>query len=118
VYALAINRFQQPDAGTARDRRRYYLAVGLMLWVAWMTLTAAGVLLGGVLPTALPLDLAAPLTFLLLLLPTLTSRPACAAAVTGGLVAVAASGLPLGLGLLAGAAAGIAAGGLAEGRRG
>ena len=87
-----------------------------------MTLTAAGVLLGhvlrgGVLPTALPLDLAAPLTFLLLLLPMLTSRPAYAAATTGGLVALAASGLPLGLGLLAGAAAGITAGRLLETRR-
>ena len=48
----------------------------------------------------------------------LTARPAYAAAVTGGLVALAASGLPLGLGLLAGAAAGIAAGRLLEGRHG
>jgi hypothetical protein len=46
----------------------------------------------------------------------LTSRPAYAAAVTGGTVAVAASGLPLGLGLLAGAAAGIAVGGWWGGR--
>jgi predicted branched-subunit amino acid permease len=118
VYALAINRFQAPDGGgSARDRRRYYLAVGLTLWTAWMTLTAAGVLLGGVLPRSLPLDLAAPLTFLLLLLPMLTSRPAYAAATTGGLIALAASGLPLGLGLLAGAAAGITAGRLLETRR-
>ena len=118
VYALAINRFQGPDGGTARDRWRYYLAVGLVLWTAWMMLTVAGVLLGGVLPTSLPLDLAAPLTFLLLLLPLLTSRAAYAAAATGGLVAVAASGLPLGLCLLAGAAAGIAAGRLLGGRHG
>jgi predicted branched-subunit amino acid permease len=118
VYALAINRFTGPAAGTARDRLRYYLAVGLVLWTAWMVLTAAGVLLGGVLPTGLRLDLAAPLTFLLLLLPLLTSRPAYAAAAAGGLVAVAASSLPWGLGLLAGAAAGIAVGAIVGGRRG
>ena len=115
---MAVNRYQGPDSGTARDRLRYYLAVGLILWTAWMALTAAGVLLGGVLPTSLPLDLAAPLTFLLLLLPMLTSRPAYAAAATGGLVAVVTSGLPWGLGLLAGAAAGIAVGGYLAGRRG
>jgi len=118
VYALAVNRFQGPDNGAARDRLRYYLAVGLILWTAWMALTAAGVLLGGALPTSLPLDRIAPLTFLLLLLPMLTSRPAYAAAATGGLVAVVTSGLPLGLGLLAGAAAGIAVGGYLAGRRG
>jgi predicted branched-subunit amino acid permease len=111
VYALAITRFAGPDADTPRDRLRYYLGVGLTMWVAWMGLTGAGVLLGGVLPDSLRLDLAAPLTFLLLLLPMLTSRPAYAAAATGGIVAVATSGLPLGLGLLAGAAAGIAVGG-------
>jgi len=56
----------------------------------------AGVLLAGVLPTSLHLELAAPLTFLLLLLPLLTHRASYGAAVTGGLVAVAASGLPSG----------------------
>ena len=116
VYALAITRFTGPDAGSPRERSRYYLTVGVVFWIAWMGLTGAGVLLGGVLPASLRLDLAAPLTFLLLLLPMLTSRPAYAAAATGGTVAVAASGLPLGLGLLAGAAAGIAVGGYLGGR--
>ena len=116
VYALAITRFTGADADGPRERLRYYVAVGLVMWPAWMGLTGAGVLLGGVLPTSLRLDLAAPLTFLLLLLPMLTSRPAYAAAATGGAVAVAASGLPLGLGLLAGAAAGIAVGGWLGGR--
>ena len=52
------------------------------------------------------------------LLDTGTSRPAYAAAATGGFVAVVASGLPLELGLLAGAAAGIAVGGYLAGRHG
>jgi len=47
VYALAASRFQEPDSGTARDRLRYYLAVGIILWTAWMALTAAGMLPGG-----------------------------------------------------------------------
>jgi branched chain amino acid efflux pump len=118
VYALALGRFSRPDGGgRARDRLAYYLSVGLTLWVAWLLLTAAGALLAGMLPAALPLDLAAPLSFLLLLLPMLTSRPAYVAAALGGTVAVTASGLPLGLGLVAGAAAGVGAGALAAGAR-
>jgi predicted branched-subunit amino acid permease len=117
VYALALGRFGRPDGGgEARDRLAYYLAVGLTLWTAWQLITGAGVLLAGVLPASLRLELAAPLTFLLLLLPMLTSRAAYAAAGVGAAVAVAASGLPLGLGLLAGAAAGMTAGTLVGGR--
>jgi predicted branched-subunit amino acid permease len=111
VYALAIARFERADhGGSARDRFRYYLSSGLVIWSAWMALTGAGVLLAGVLPDSLHLELAAPLTFLLLLLPMLTSKAAYCAAAAGGLAAVAASGLPLGLGLLVGAGAGIAVG--------
>ena len=57
VYALANNRFHGPHRGSARDRWRYHLTVGLTLWTAWLTLTAAGVLLGRVLPTSLPTSL-------------------------------------------------------------
>ena len=119
VYALAVARFEQADkGGSGRDRFRYYLTTGVLLWTTWMVLTGAGALLAGVLPETLHLELAAPLTFLLLLLPLLTTPAAYRAAVTGGLVAVAASGLPLGMGLLVGAGAGIAVGGLLRVRRG
>jgi predicted branched-subunit amino acid permease len=118
VYALALARFRRPDGGgEARDRLAYYLAVGLTLWTAWQLLTATGVVLAGVLPPWLRLELAAPLTFLLLLLPMLTTRATYAAAVVGAAVAMAASGLPLGLGLLAGAIAGAGAGSMVASRR-
>jgi predicted branched-subunit amino acid permease len=118
VYALTAARFSRPDGGgSARHRLLYYLGVGGALWTAWLAMTGAGVLLAGVLPTSLHLELAAPLTFLLLLLPMLTNRATYGAAVTGGIVAVAASGLPLGLGLLVGAGAGIAVGATLAGRR-
>ncbi len=111
VYALAMNRYSDPHRrGDARERRVYYTTVGLVLWTTWQLTTGAGVLLARVLPSSLRLEFAAPLTFLLLLLPMLASRAAYAAAATGGAVAMAAHGLPLGLGLLTGAAAGIVAG--------
>lgn len=111
VYALVMGRFTGPDDdGDPVGRWRYYFGAGLTLWAGWLAITGAGVALGGVLPATLHLELAAPLTFLVLLLPMLTDRAARAAAATGGLVALLASGLPLGLGLLCGAAAGVVAG--------
>lgn len=104
--AMAIGRFRRPDGGgDSGSRLAYYLTVGLTLWVAWQLITGAGVLLAGWLPPTVRLEPAAPLTFLLLLAPMLTSRAAVVAAGVGAAVAVAASGLPLGLGLLVGTAA-------------
>lgn len=119
VYVLAIARFGARDGGgRPRERLAYYLAIGITLWSAWLTLTAVGAAVAPTLPAGLRLDLAAGLTFLLLLLPMLTGRAAYAASAAGGVGALAASGLPLGLGLLCGAAAGITAGALmAAGRR-
>jgi predicted branched-subunit amino acid permease len=119
VYALAAHRYDGPDGGgSPRNRLAYYLGAGLTIWVGWQVLTGVGMAVGGALPAGLRLDLAAGLTFLLLLLPMLTDRATYAAAVVGGTVAVVASGLPLGLGLLSGAVAGIAAGALLRGRHG
>jgi predicted branched-subunit amino acid permease len=111
MFALAEARFGDDDPPRARaSSRAYYFAASWTCWTGWLLLTASGVLLGDVLPAALPLDVAAALTFLLLLLPTLDGAAARTAAVVGGLVAALATGLPLGLGLLLGAATGVAAG--------
>jgi hypothetical protein len=62
-----------PALGPGRGRGTglgCYLGVVLTCFLAWQLLTGAGALLAGVLPAQLPLEMAAPLTFLLLLLPT------------------------------------------------
>lgn len=108
VYSFAAVRFPQlPDT---RARMRYWLALGLTIWAAWTAMTAAGIVLGARLPDTVDLSLAVPLVFLALLVPTVVDRPTLAAATTGGLVTVAASGLPLHLGLLVGALSGVAVG--------
>jgi predicted branched-subunit amino acid permease len=108
VYTMAATRF--PELPDSSSRRRYYLAFGITLWVAWLTMTAGGIVVGGALPHSLPLDLAVPLTFVALLVPAVSDRPTLVAAIVGGAVAVGAHGLPLHLGLLAGAVAGFVAG--------
>jgi predicted branched-subunit amino acid permease len=114
VYALAIARFGSREDDDGRARLRYYLAMALTCWVGWITLTGAGGLLAGALPAALPLELAAPLTFLLLLVPTLKDLAGYAAAAVAGLVAVPAANLPLGLGLVLAAVVGVVAGATTE----
>ncbi len=109
VYALALGRFESRDDGP-RARQDYFFAMAFTCWVGWLSLTACGVLLAGALPEALPLEYAAPLTFLLLTLPTLKDRAGHAAAAVGGAVAVPSAHLPLGAGLVLATAAGIAAG--------
>jgi predicted branched-subunit amino acid permease len=76
-----------------------------------------GALVSDAVPESLPLDFAIPLVFLVLLVPTLVSRPAVVAAAVGGLAAVVASELGADeLSILVGALAGIAAGAVTEAR--
>jgi len=65
---------------------------------------------GDAVPEQVPLGFAVPLTFLCLLVPTVTDRPTVAAAVVGGVVALAAAPLPANLGMPLGAAAGVLVG--------
>lgn len=123
AYAVSITRWSgeavrageggpQPEL----DRRvPYYLGAAFTLWLNWQLCTILGVLIGSAVPDSLPLDFAVPLVFLVLLVPAITSRPAAVAAITGGLVALAADEAGAGhLGVLFGALGGIAAGAFAE----
>ena len=125
VYAVCILRWTaEADAeaagGPAPDRAQrwpYYLGAGLLLWASWQVSTIVGVLVGPTLPKSLPLDFAVPLVFLVLLVPTITTRPAGVAALVGGLAAVASEQAGVGhLSVLVGSLAGIAAGALVEAR--
>lgn len=108
VYAFSASRF--PELDNRHDRWRYYVALGVTLWLAWQTLTALGLLAAAWLPSAAQLQIAVPLVFVGLLVPTLTDRSSLAAAIVGGGAALVAQGLPLHLGLLVGASSGIVAG--------
>ena len=114
VYALAIGRFETRSDEGGESHRRYYITMAVTLWVAWITLTGLGGLLAGLLPAQLPLELAAPLTFLVLLLPTLKGRGTYVAGGAAGVVAVLATGMPLGLGMLLAAAVGVVVGAITE----
>jgi predicted branched-subunit amino acid permease len=109
---VAITHFQQP--GDRTHRHWYLLGAGLSLWVGWQASSAVGVLLGAQLGDAFGLSFVVSVTFIALVVPALLDRPTVAAALTGGVVAVAAGGLPYGLGLIVGAVAGITVGALLD----
>jgi predicted branched-subunit amino acid permease len=115
AYATSITRWSAGEE--PRRRLPFYFGGAVLLWIGWQLSVLTGALVSGAVPESLPLDFAIPLVFLVLLVPTLVSRPAVVAATVGGLAAVA--GAELGadeLSVLVGALSGIAAGALAEAR--
>lgn len=95
-------------------RQWYFLGGGNVVAVFWIMSAVGGVAAGAQVPASWQLEFAATLAILALLAPFVRSRPEFAAAIIGGGVALAASGLPMKLGLVCGAVAGIAGGVLAE----
>jgi predicted branched-subunit amino acid permease len=104
---------------TARDGlddpvrfRRYWLALGSLLALAWAGLIGVGMAAGPTVAVAGPALLFAPAAlFVSLLVPRLTGRPDLAAAATAAAAAsvlTATGAVPAGTGVLVGAAAGVA----------
>lgn len=112
AYATTITRYRQPDASP--HKHWFFLGSGLALWTAWQITTAIGVFVGTAVPDSWSLDFALPLTFLAILIPALKDRPAMAAALLAGVIAVIGFGWPYGTGLLTAMVAGMAAGFVAQ----
>ena len=94
--------------------RRYWLTIGAVLGAGWLASHVLGLVAGPVLPSRLPLGIAAPAVLVGLLVPHLKRRSGIAAAAVAGVVAATAANLPVGVGTLVGAVAGLAAATVAE----
>lgn len=114
AYAPTILRYER--TGITPYAHWFWLGAGLALWVTWQISTALGILLGAAIPESWSLDFALPLTFIAMIVPALRNRPAIAAALSAGAVAVLAIPLPYQLGLILAALVGIMVGTLLEGR--
>jgi predicted branched-subunit amino acid permease len=80
------------------------------LLTVWFAGNAAGVIFGSRIPDSWQLGFGVPLTFLAIVVPTLTTRPLVVTAVVAAAVTVLAAPVPYGANLLIGSLAGIAAG--------
>lgn len=115
AYAVTIIHYEQE--GITPTSNWYFLGAGFSLWFTWQVSTAFGIFLGAVIPANWPLDFALPLTFIALVVPALKDRPSLASALSAGVVALLANGLPYKLGLILAALVGITVGTLLEARR-
>jgi 4-azaleucine resistance transporter AzlC len=113
AYAPSVLKYE--ETGIKPFSHWFVLGAGFSLWFTWQVSTALGIFLGTAIPENWPLDFALPLTFIAMVVPALKNRPMIAAAVSAGVVAVLAYGLPFKLGLILAALTGIVIGTVLEG---
>ena len=133
AYAVSIVHFQEETPPTTSDDESfevnqkepaksqnlhwYLLGAGLALWSTWQLSTAAGILLGAIIPTSWSLDFTLALTFIALVVPYLRDKPSVLAALVSGFTAIIAFHSPYKLGILVAAMAGIMVGVFSEGTK-
>jgi 4-azaleucine resistance transporter AzlC len=115
AYAPTILHYEKE--GITPFTHWFFLGAGLSLWVTWQISTAFGIFLGAAIPESWSLDFALPLTFIAMVVPVLKNRPAIAAALSAGVVALLGYFLPYKLGLILAALVGILVGTVLEGRK-
>lgn len=110
-FAMFLSRF----ADAPRDQRGtteqvwFYLGMSAGGWIVWQVMSIIGIVLAAEVPAQWGLEFTAILALIAMTLPLIAGKPALVGAVTAGVIAVVAAGLPLKLGLLVAVVAGIAA---------
>lgn len=114
AFMIVVQRFGRRD--NSPYRHWFYLGAGLAMYVNWQLCTWVGIWAGQVIPNprAWGLEFALPLTFIGMLVPSLTSRPLVLAATAAGLSALALRGLPNQMGLIIAILVGVATGIISE----
>jgi len=113
TYAVAIAHYSG-ETELPPHHQWYFLGAGLTVCAGWQISSIIGVIIGAQIPASWSLEFTLPLTFIALTIPSLKDHPMIAAAVSAGVVAVLANGLPFKLGLMAAALTGIGVGLLLE----
>jgi len=108
AYAPSVVHYE--EKGITPFSHWFLFGAGLALWTNWQISTALGIFLGTAIPESWSLDFALPLTFIAMVVPVLKNRPAIAAALSAGVVALLAYSLPYRLGLILAALVGITVG--------
>lgn len=115
AYAPIISNYEEP--GEVAQKHWFFLGSGLCLWTSWQLSTAAGIILGAIVPESWSLDFTLSLTFIALVVPRLRDRASLTCALVAGGAALVGFCLPYKLGILAASMGGILAGTVLEGRK-
>jgi len=108
MFALFVGRYKPDDP--APHKHWFFLGGSVLLWAAWQAASWVGIFGGALIPKEWSLEFAATLALIALLVPLLFDRSVVWGALAAAGVALAASKLPLKLGLLAAVFAGVAVG--------
>ena len=112
--AFAVSHQRYTQRPTSDFMHYHLLGSGLMLWFCWQVSTAIGILSGPTIPESFQLGFAIPLTFIAVIIPSLTHFPAIFSAISAGLAALIFQFLPFNLWLIVAAFCGIMAGTLSS----
>lgn len=115
AYAPTVLEYER--TGIKPMSHWFLLGAGFVLWFTWQVSTALGIFLGAAIPENWHLDFALALTFIAMVVPALKNRQMVAAALSAGVVALLAHGLPFKLGLILAALTGIVVGTILEGKK-
>jgi predicted branched-subunit amino acid permease len=113
-FVVGLNGYRRHSDVAAGHR--HYLGGAVLLWVAWLAAIATGVMLGAQLPAGLRLEMIVPLYLLGESVHRIGDGASRAAVVTAALVAIAALGAPLHLGVLLAIVCGLIAAVVVQGR--
>lgn len=110
-YAISSMHFMNnPD----EDNKSFFFGTAFSVWAVFQIAAMIGYLMGSIIPPKLGLEFAIPLTFIVILIKGINSLSGVITIIVSGIVAVAASRLPMNLGLVLGVISGIAAGYISE----
>jgi 4-azaleucine resistance transporter AzlC len=115
AFGVSLSHFTDMDQEI--DHRWYYFGSAFLIWTVWQISALAGTLLGSLVPASWGFDFAFPLSFMALMFAALRDHPTVVAALTGGIIAVLAKGLPYNIGLVLATFLGIVAGYFVENLR-
>ena len=108
AFAISHLRFTQKHSS---DAMHYHLlGSGLILWSCWQISTVIGIVAGPTIPDSFQLGFAVPLTFIAVVIPSLTHFPQIFAGVSSGTAALIFQFLPFNLWIIISAICGIIAG--------
>jgi predicted branched-subunit amino acid permease len=107
-FALFSRRFGDASERGTPFQWGFFFGGATVNWVSWQLASVAGILLGGLAPTAWGLELAAVLALVAVLVPLITRFPALLGVLVTAVLSVATVNIPLKLGLVISVLAGVA----------
>lgn len=113
-FALFMQRFGDATERGTPEQWGFFFGGASVNWIAWQASSVAGILLGGLAPTAWGLELAAVLALVAVLIPMIVRLPAVLGVVVAATLSIATVRVPLKLGLLLSVVAGVVVAVLAE----